>query len=119
MHRPPLTLSVAVRPLPVSLRGPGQSPVLLFAQCVGSLLFSRPWGWCVLYLLRASGGPIVGLLGLWLGLRGSLLCAQGPVSGTPVVPTDHPAPNRPPSGFETKTLGAKGAPKFLVPCSTG
>ena len=56
---PPPPPCVTLRRVVVSLRGPGQSPVLPFACCVGSLLFVGCCGRCSCWCrFRVRGAPL-------------------------------------------------------------
>ena len=60
-----LTPCVTFRLVVGPLRGPGRSPVLPFACCVGSLLFCRPPRPVLLLVsFPRSRSPVVGVLGL-------------------------------------------------------
>ena len=61
---------MTLRPSLVSVRGPGQSPGLPFAECVASSLSARPWGRCV--LLRVC--VCVGSAAAVAGAAGVALC---------------------------------------------
>ena len=73
-------------PVVVSLRGPGQSPVLPSACCVGLLLSVcrplRPVLLLVLFPHSRSRSPVVGVLGLcWMWHGVPFVCQRRPVVG--------------------------------------
>ena len=90
---PPPAPCVTFRRLAVSLRGPGQSPVLPFACCIGSLCSDGRCGpcscWCRFRVRGAQGLAHWGCAG-WCGGRFTVFAAYSPPhSGRPPHASRH------------------------------